>query len=832
MKRYLKILLSIFLLFTVLSLLLFWPIFAGKVNLNGNLLVSFYAPFGENLPYKNSGWDQLRIYFPFYKVTLEAIKNFEVPLWNPYAFSGHPHMADFQSAVFYPLNIFGLFLPQIEFWHLLRITPMILAAFFTFLYLSLGLALSRLASIFGAVTFGFSPFILTWGEEVVMSPHSIIWLPLILFAIERFLVSPSRHPELVSGSDSRFHGNDRNGLDRNDNKKYLVIISLATAASFFGGYMQTSIYMFIFVAFYFLFRIKAEKKFEIKKVFGIISAFVLGTGIAAVQLMPAAELFLNAARSQVTLREQLLNFLLPIESLLTYLAPDFFGHPATHNFFRFGDAQYYEGIMFVGVATLVFATYMILRGKEKWLVRFLAISGLLALLATIDWFGARLFLSLPIPFLSTSIPNRVLFIPAFCLAVLAAGGFDRWLRYGDRNIFKAVLVITGAYGGVLVTLVLVNFFGISYFEHKQFFSEANWLVTVRNLVIPLAVFVIVASLILAPGAKLKNIAALVIIIVSFLHIFYFSQKYFSFSHRERIFPENEILNFIKEGQGYFRSWGVGDTFFENNFASQYLLFWPEGYDSLNNRSYGEFTYAMQGADISDFIFRADAGIGRGTTVELIRDPNRRRLVDMVGVKYVLGKSDEERVMSLYSFKKVFAEGKYAVFVNQTVMPRAFLASNYEGPSDIFGSEPATDEERLRRKKERRKLIPQKLLRGDFDWRSVIILEKPSPISAQFGPGTAQIVEYKPTEVVVKTQSREPKILFLSDNFYPGWKATVDGDETEIFRANYTFRAVPLIGGEHEVRFYYDSWVFKVGLTISLVSLGLLGIILAKSRLRD
>src|SRR3989338_2028804 len=142
-------------LFTVLSLLLFWPIFTGKVNLNGNLLVSFYAPYGENLPYKNSGWDALRIYFPFYKVTLEAIGNFQVPLWNPYAFSGHPHMADFQTAVFYPLNIFGFFLPQIEFWHLLRITPMILAAFFTFLFLK-NLRLSMLAAIFGSLTFGFS----------------------------------------------------------------------------------------------------------------------------------------------------------------------------------------------------------------------------------------------------------------------------------------------------------------------------------------------------------------------------------------------------------------------------------------------------------------------------------------------------------------------------------------------------------------------------------------------------------------------------------------------------------------------------------------------------
>src|SRR3989338_8423163 len=146
---------SIFILFTLLSFSLFWPVFLGKVNLNGNLLVSFYRLYGENLPYKPTGWDQLRIYFPFYKITFDQFKNFNPPLWNSYAFSGHPHLAVFQSAVFYPLNIFGLILPQIEFWHLLRITPMILASFFMFLFLK-NLRLSMLAAIFGSLTFGFS----------------------------------------------------------------------------------------------------------------------------------------------------------------------------------------------------------------------------------------------------------------------------------------------------------------------------------------------------------------------------------------------------------------------------------------------------------------------------------------------------------------------------------------------------------------------------------------------------------------------------------------------------------------------------------------------------
>ena len=133
-------------------------------------------------------------------------------------------------------------------------------------------------------------------------------------------------------------------------------------------------------------------------------------------------------------------------------------------------------------------------------------------------------------------------------------------------------------------------------------------------------------------------------------------------------------------------------------------------------------------------------------------------------------------------------------------------------------------------KERRKLIFKKLLSDDFDFRNSLILEKPSPISPQFGEGDVEVVSYKPQEVIVKTRSDQPKLLYISDNYYPGWKAQVDGEETEILRANYTFRAVPLIGGEHRVRFYYNSDSLKVGLVISVVSLVRIGFILVRSRL--
>lgn len=802
--------LLVLLVFVVFSLLLFLPIFFGKVNLNGNLLTSFYAPYENNLAFKNTGWDQLRIYFPFYKITFDSWRNFELPLWNSYAFSGHPHMADFQTAVFYPLNIFGFILPQIEFWHLLRITPMIMAGFFAFLYFR-NLKLVTLASFFGAFSFGFSPFILTWGEEVVMAPHSIVWLPLILFSVDKFL--------------------EKGG------KKFLALIAISTAASLLGGYMQTTIYLLIVVFAYIVFR--TWGKLTSLRVMRLLGALVFGISISALQILPSAELFFNGARSQIRLTETLFKFLLPIGSLLTYLAPDFFGNPATGNFFRQGSAQYYEGIMFVGVAVLVFAAMAVFLLKKNKQVFFWGILGVVSLSLTLDLPTSRLFLMIPVPFLSTSIANRVLMIPAFCLSILAAIGMDAWLSGKLKGIFKVTKVFLGLY-----ILLIGYLLSIKYLHLPNYFDASNasgWqtaAVSLRNLVIPIVVlFVILAVLVV--GVKkpnFKKIGALLIIFISFAHIFYFSQKYFSFSKREYIFPQVPIISYLQKNQGVFRSWGFGQAFLENNFASQYSLFWPEGYDSLNNKSYGEFTAAMQGTgDVANYTFRADAGLGRDDGQLLLNSVNRRKLIDLVGVRYVIGESADFDLLRANNFEMVFDGGvglrgkHYAVFENKQVMPRVFLASNYEGPPTVA----TVNKTQVQIDKERRKLIVQKLLSEGFDWRNVLILEEPSSISPQFGQGTAEIVSYKNNEVVVKTQSDQPKLLFLSDNYYPGWKVKVDGKDGKILRADYTFRAVPLLAGEHMVRFYFDSDSFKWGLAISVLSLiALAFLILRKNPLTD
>jgi uncharacterized membrane protein YfhO len=62
-------------------------------------------------------------------------------------------------------------------------------------------------------------------------------------------------------------------------------------------------------------------------------------------------------------------------------------------------------------------------------------------------------------------------------------------------------------------------------------------------------------------------------------------------------------------------------------------------------------------------------------------------------------------------------------------------------------------------------------------------------------------------------------LVLSDTYYPGWTAEIDGQSTTVLRGDVLFRVVPIPAGEHEVDLRFEPTSVKVGLVISLLSLG-------------
>ena len=96
-------------------------------------------------------------------------------------------------------------------------------------------------------------------------------------------------------------------------------------------------------------------------------------------------------------------------------------------------------------------------------------------------------------------------------------------------------------------------------------------------------------------------------------------------------------------------------------------------------------------------------------------------------------------------------------------------------------------------------------------RTVLLNRAPTGIAAGAarGPGTARIVRYANTEVVVAADAPDGGLLLLTDVWHPWWHATLDGKPSDILRADVLFRAVVLPPGRHEVRFTFDPFAGAV-----------------------
>jgi hypothetical protein len=116
---------------------------------------------------------------------------------------------------------------------------------------------------------------------------------------------------------------------------------------------------------------------------------------------------------------------------------------------------------------------------------------------------------------------------------------------------------------------------------------------------------------------------------------------------------------------------------------------------------------------------------------------------------------------------------------------------------------------------------ERLVAPDFDPRREAILEQ-APAGAYAAPAAAppatlvRVSAPAPTRLDVELELPRPGILVVSETWYPGWQATVDGAPAEILRANYLLRGVELAAGAHQVRFEYRPASLRIGAALSLV----------------
>jgi len=123
------------------------------------------------------------------------------------------------------------------------------------------------------------------------------------------------------------------------------------------------------------------------------------------------------------------------------------------------------------------------------------------------------------------------------------------------------------------------------------------------------------------------------------------------------------------------------------------------------------------------------------------------------------------------------------------------------------------------KQEKENAILEQIRSESFDPRSEVLLSDPVAWSADKDyEGRILDVTYHPNRIRVLAEQSNRGVLVLLDSFFPGWRVRVDGEEKQILRANYFFRAVHLDPGRHEVEFFYEPVGLKEGLWVSGFSL--------------
>jgi hypothetical protein len=158
------------------------------------------------------------------------------------------------------------------------------------------------------------------------------------------------------------------------------------------------------------------------------------------------------------------------------------------------------------------------------------------------------------------------------------------------------------------------------------------------------------------------------------------------------------------------------------------------------------------------------------------------------------------------FAVAYLSDTTAAWENLNVLPRAFIAH----AAVVVDDSAAYDQMRASG------FAPDKLV--------VLSDGQPMQSSDKIAHDQVEIVEYKADLVRLNVSTDQPGYLVLADSWYPGWNATLDGQPTNIYRADVLFRAVKIEPGTHSLVFEYRPMSFMIGIAMSVVSIILLAFI--------
>ncbi len=801
------------LLIIILPLALFWRwLFLGEVLYWGTLLFQFWP------------WHQL--------VKMQLLAG-DWPLWNPLLGNGTPLLANLQSAVFYPLNLLYLLLPVEQGLTLSIVLHLMLAGLFMVAY-ARQLGLSPFAALLSALTFMFSGYLIGRTQFVPMI-NTAAWLPLLLLLCED-----------ISGPHPRKR---RGGLA-------VIGLGLGLALAILAGHAQLWFYTLCLLAVYTLVRGWQKARLEVEQSAGLAViragwrlglATMLALLLAAAQLLPTAEFVLQSDRGGGAERIFAVTYSFWPWRLITLLAPNFFGHPASGDYW--GYANFWEDHAYQGILPLLLALVAIwhyLRSRlnqsdqaetsgvqsrqpvhappYRQVIPFYALLIPVSLLLAMGWnTPVYLWVFETIPgFAYFQAPARLLIWYTVAVAILAGAGAQIFAQTPPhRPTWRRLLVASIGLG--LATLaggLLLS--GRSRTFLMATFSLGVWLV--------LSISVLLSrpdDQGEAPAARWRNeawqwamiaVVSIDLLLAAFPLILTLPASIFTQPITSAEFlksqPENRRF-YVTEETNYAAKF---DQFFRfDTFGPANLNYWQTFRETLvpNLGVYADLPSTNNDDPLrvgrwqqfTNLLGRSDPAI-------------RTRLLALANVGYLLDNSGENVGPPVYDSQNVtiqqvadplprayFVAKAYRATSHAEAIAR-LTAPNFDSRQEvvIIGSQTDT--------------LPAATLIEPIDQPS----SAPLTTNLQLVPVTGQ----SPNLVTLTVDADQPGFVVLTDTYYPGWQATVDGQPVQIWPANLAFRAVPIEAGRHTVQFSYRPATVQWGVWISGITL--LFVLLAGGRL--
>jgi hypothetical protein len=719
--------------------------------------------------------------YPFRDFFARALREGAFPLWAPEINCGFPLFAEGQAGVLYPFNLVAaLLLPTyaalnynvvFHFWLAGAGGYGLLRAF----------GCLRPAALVGGLTYCCSGYLVVRA----MSPNYLdaaAWMPVGFLLVELAI----------------------------QKGQWRLVLAAAAVAGFqwLAGHPQAAVYSAGANSLFALYRGWRQGW----RLAGLLAAGVplLGTGLAAVQLLPTAELVQVSSRGQGLSLEQFLSMSLPPERLITLLLPNFFGNDASGSYWGQREGFFIQLCPYMGVVPLFLSLVALRRRRDEYTCFFCALAGL-ALVLSLGRYTEVFAPLYQVPGLNFfRIPSRFLLWLALAVAALAGLGLDQILR-SPRRSGAGSWWAAAALGGLALAMAWVNhevlWEGAGELRRHggerlaallRYQGELRWDLVRCLVLLPLG-----AAMAASQGRQGWRLRALPWIapLAVFLDLYSFGARFNGVLEPEVYLRRPEaaalILEDAREPGGMAPR--VLSLVSEENSPYDWHGGWavdPTSYRRYPGtlRMYAASQYGLAGA------------LPGWSPLHLARHWEFARaypgVMDLAGVQYVVS----YRPLSGRSLEAL-AEGEVKVYRNRTALPRAYLVPGYRVVPQ--------SRERL-----------QLLASLEFDPRREVVLETDPgrPGTTGLPGGRVRVISYAPEEVHLELEGAQEGFLVLSDTYYPGWRAQVDGVEQPIFRANHVFRAVPVQAGSREVVFRYQPPSLRQGLWLSALALGALAAI--------